>query len=105
LRVDAIVGASFAVLDEWCDGHEDEFIALANQAGTQLAARGSITAQQAASWTVLDGTPVLWRGEDPVDTAPIAVFVTAVTDIVRGAYPAPPDGLRWYFNLSGVRAI
>jgi hypothetical protein len=57
LRVDAIVGASFAVLDEWCDGHEDEFIALANQAGTQLAARGSITAQQAASWTVLDGTP------------------------------------------------
>jgi hypothetical protein len=106
LRVDAIIGASFAVLlDEWCDGHEDEFIALATRAARQLAARGAITAQQAAAWIVLDGTPVRWRGKDPVDTAPIAGFVGAMADIIRGVYPAPPDGLHWYFNPDGVRAI
>jgi hypothetical protein len=106
LRVDAIVGASFAVLlDEWCDGHQDEFIALAFQAAARLGARGQITAEQAAAWIVLDGTPVLWRGKDPVDTAPIADFVTAMAGIIRGVHPAPPDGLHWYFCPGGPRAI
>jgi hypothetical protein len=106
LRVDAIAGASFCVfLDRWCDGHEDEFIELATQAARQLAARGSITSRQAASWMVLDGRPVRWRGKDPVDTAPIVVFVRAMADIILGVYPAPPDGLHWYFDPSGVRAI
>jgi hypothetical protein len=108
LRVDAIVGASFAVLlDDWCDGgHEEEFIALAAQAGERLALRGRITAQQAADWIVLDGTPVIWRGQDSMDTTPITTFVHAMTGIIRGTYPDPPQGLHWYFGLPGdVRAI
>jgi hypothetical protein len=102
LSADAIVGASRAVpLDQWCDGHENEFIAFAAQAAQRLARRGSITAQQAADWIVLDGDPIIWRGQDTVDTEPIVIFVNAMTDIIRGVYPHPPEGLHWYFGHPG----
>jgi hypothetical protein len=94
LRVDAILGASQCIaLDEWCEGHEEEFIALVAEAARRLAGRGSITAQQAACWIVLDGQPIIWRGQSAVDTAPIVTFAHAMIDIVRGTYPQPPDGL------------
>ena len=37
LRVHAIVGADFAIpLDQWCDGHEEQFLALVSEAGRRL---------------------------------------------------------------------
>lgn len=61
LRVDAIVGANHCTaLDEWCDGHEEQFIALVAEAARRLAERGSITARQAARWNVVDDRPVIW---------------------------------------------
>lgn len=66
LRVDAIVGASHAIpLEQWCDGHEDGFIALAARAANRLGGRGSITAQQAA-WVDRPGRrsgPLTWPGQ------------------------------------------
>jgi hypothetical protein len=107
LRVHAIVGASFAIpLDQWCDGHQDEFLALVAEAGRRLAGRGSVTAQQAAAWIVLDGTPVLWRGQDQVDTGPVVAFAEALAAIIRGTYPQAPPGRQWYFGHPGeVRTI
>ena len=107
LRADAIMGANHAVLlDQWCDGHEDEFIALAAQAAKRLGGHGSITAQQAARWIVLDGDPVIWRGQDSVDTGPIVTFARAMIDIIRGVYPQPPEGRHWYFGHPGdVRTL
>jgi hypothetical protein len=107
LRVDAVVGADFAVvLDDWCDGHEDEYIALTAQAAQRLAGRGGITAQQAARWIVLDSDPVIWRGQDSVDAGSIVTFASAMIDIIRGVYPQPPEGQHWYFGHPGdVRAI
>jgi hypothetical protein len=102
LRVDAILGASQCIaLDEWCEGHEEEFIALVAEAARRLAERASITAQQAVGWIVLDDQPIIWRGQSAVDTAPIVTFAHAMIDIIRGAYPQPPDGLHWYFGHSG----
>src|SRR5262245_22226650 len=75
LRVHAIVGADFGIpLDQWCDGHEEQFLALVTEAARRLAGRGTITAHQAAAWIVLDGAPILWRGQDAVDTDPIVTF-------------------------------
>jgi hypothetical protein len=106
LRVHAIAGASVAVpLGQWCTGHEDEFTAVAAEAARRLARRGSITAREAAGWAVLDGSPVLWRGEDPVATAPLPALVTTMTEIMHGAYPQPPDGLHWYLHPGGTHAI
>ena len=107
LRVHALVGADFGIpLDEWCDGHEEQFLALVTEAGRRLAGRGPITAQQAAAWIVLDGKPILWRGRDPVDTEPIVAFADAMAAIIRGACPQAPPGQWWFFGLPGeVRTI
>ncbi len=91
LRVHAIVGADFGIpLDQWCDGHEEQFLALVTEAARRLAERGTITAQQAAAWIVLDAAPILWRGQDAVDTDPIVTFAVALAAIIRGTYPAGP---------------
>ena len=107
LRVHAVVGADFAVpLDRWCDGHEEQFLALVAEAGRRLAERGAITAQQAAAWIVLDSTPVIWRGQDAVDTGPVVAFAQALAAIIRGTYPQAPPGHWWYFgHPGGVRTI
>jgi hypothetical protein len=102
LRVHSIIGADFAIpLDKWCDGHEDEFIALARAAAGRLAERGHVTAEQAAAWTVLDGAPVIWRGQDIMDTGPVITFAHALAAIIRGTYPPAPPGHRWYFGHPG----
>src|SRR5262249_51523067 len=78
LRVHAIVGANFAILlDEWCDGHEEEFLALVTEAARRLAERGTVTAQQAADWIVLDGKPIIWRGPAAVSIDAIVAFAEA----------------------------
>ena len=102
LRVHAIVGADHAVdLDDWCDGHQEEFLALVTRAARRLAGRRSITARQAAGWIVLDGHPIIWRGQDSVDTGPVVAFADAMTGIIRGTYPPPPEGRHWYFGHPG----
>jgi hypothetical protein len=107
LRVHAIAGADFAIpLDQMCDGHEEQFLALVAEAGRRLAGRGTITAHQAAAWIVLDGFPIIWRGQDAVDTDPIVVFAEALVAIIGGTYPQAPPGHQWYFGHPGeVRTI
>jgi hypothetical protein len=107
LRVQAIAGADLAIpLDQWCDGHEEQFLALVTEAGRRLAERGTITARQAAAWIVLDGTPIIWRGQDAVDTDPVVTFADALAAIIRGTYPQAPPGQQWYFGHPGeVQAI
>ncbi len=104
LRVHAVVGANFAVpFDQWCDGHEDESLALVAEAARRLAEQGPITAQQAAAWIVLDGMPIRWRGPDSVDIDSIVAFAQALAAIIRGAYPQAPPGQEWYFGVLGGR--
>lgn len=102
LRVDAILGADqFIALDEWCAGHEEQFVELVAEAARRLADRGRITSQQAADWIVLDDEPIIWRRQDVVEAAPIIAFAQALIEIIRGTYPPPPDGVRWYFGHPG----
>lgn len=103
----AVVGANLAVpLDQWCDGHEEQFLALVAEAGRRLAERGTITARQAAAWTVLDGTPVIWHGQDTVGTGPVVAVAEALAAIIRGTYPLALPGHWWYFGHPGeVRTI
>ena len=63
--------------------------------------RGTITAQQAAAWIVLDGAAILWRGQDAVDTDPIVTFADALAAIIRGTYPQAPPCHWWYFGRPG----
>jgi hypothetical protein len=55
---------------------------------------------------VLDGTPVLWRGQDHVDTGPVVAFAEALAAIIRGTYPQAPPGRQGHFGHPGeVRTI
>lgn len=88
LRVHAIVGADFAIpLDEWCDGQEEQFLGLVADASRRLARRGRVTAQEAAEWIVLDGKPIIWRGEEAVDIGSIVALADALAAIIGGTYP------------------
>ncbi len=107
LRLHAVAGASLAVpLGEWCDGHEEEFLALLIEAGQRLAARGRVTAAEAVTWTVLDGTPVIWRGHDAIATGPAVAVADALAAVIRGTHPQAPPGQEWYFgHPGGARTI
>jgi hypothetical protein len=107
LRVHAIVGADFALpLDQWCDGHEEQFLGLVAEAAGRLARRGTFTAQQAAERIVFEGKPIIWRGQEAVDIGSIVTFADALAAIIRGTYPQAPPGHRWYFGVpGGVRTI
>ena len=99
LRVHAVLGANqYVPLGEWCDGHEEEFLAIVAEAARRLAARGRITAGEAAAWTVCDGLPVIWRGQEFEETAPVVAFAETLEAIVLGEYPEPPAGYRWFFG-------
>ena len=99
LRVHAVLGANqYVPLGEWCDGHEEEFLAIVAEAARRLAARGRITAGEAAVWTVCSGQMIIWRGKEFEETAPVVAFAEILEAIVRGEYPEPPARYRWFFG-------
>jgi len=106
LRVHALLGANqYVPLGEWCDGHEEEFLAVLSEAARRLAARGRITAGEAAAWIVCDGQPIIWRSREAEETAPVVAFAEALDAIVHGEYPDPPPGYCWYFGGPEVSVI
>ena len=56
---------------------------------------------QAAAWIVLDGTPVIWRGQDRVDTGPVVALAEALAAVIRGTYPRAPPGRQGHFGYPG----
>jgi hypothetical protein len=106
LRLGAVLGANHYVpFGEWCDGHEQEFLAILAEAARRLADRGQITAEDAARWTVLSNHPIIWRGQEFEDTGPVVAFAAVLTEIIHGKYPKPPPGQRWYFGHPEVSVI
>ena len=106
LRVHAILGADqYVPLGKWCDEHEEEFLAVLAEAARRLAARGRITAEEAAAWVVCDGQPIIWRGAEAEETVPAVALARILDEIVRGKYPEPPTGYRWYFGGREVSMI
>jgi hypothetical protein len=85
-------------LDEWADGHEEEFIDLVAKAKERLIARGTVTPEEAAEWFVMPDLPIHWRGKTPITTESAVEFADAMIQIVRGTYPAAPAGHNWYFG-------
>jgi hypothetical protein len=106
LRVHAVLGANqYVPLDEWCDGHEEEFLAVLAEAARRLATRDRVTAEEAAAWIVIDGLPIIWRGGEAEETAPAVALAGIFDAIVHGRYPEPPPGYRWFFGGPEVSVI
>jgi hypothetical protein len=104
LRVHATVGDLAFDLDLGLTGAERvELAGLLVEAADQLLARGVLTTDEAADWTVLDDQPVIFRGRDPVDTGPFAELGYALAQLIRGTLPAPPPGSWWFYGAPGGR--
>ncbi|MFD9893143.1 hypothetical protein ACFWY9_27680 [Amycolatopsis sp. NPDC059027] len=102
LRIHAIVGAEHGLpLDEWADGHENEFISLIEKACERLAARMAVTAEEASGRRLLDGRTVIWRGHEQLSTTPIITLGEALVKIIQRKYPPAPAGHWWYFGVHG----
>ena len=98
-RVHAVVGADFALpLDEWVEGHEDEFIALVEAACADLAPRSVITAAEVAEWRVLDDSTVIWRRQDHLDVRQVIALAEALVAIIRGTHPPAPTCRTWFLG-------
>lgn len=55
---------------------------------------------------MLDGEPIIRRGDDVLLTAPVVTFGKALVTIGQGNYPAAPPGHQGYFGWPGdVRTI
>jgi hypothetical protein len=108
LRVQAVVGSSFALdLDlEVDDAQREQILGYVLEACRRLRRRGTVTATEAYRWNVMPDEPVIWRGADAVDTAPIADLGEAIIALIRGTLPAPPPGTWWFFGVDdGPRTI
>jgi hypothetical protein len=104
LRAAATIQDLGLALDSWTDAAERrEFAALLEEAADQLGSRGAVTAEEAAAWIVLDDLPVMFRGDQPVDTKPVAELGRALAALLRGPLYPPPPGMWWYYGWPGGR--
>ncbi|GLZ01194.1 hypothetical protein [Actinoplanes sp. NBRC 103695] len=92
-------------LDGWSDEVErQEFATLLEEATDQFGAREPVTAGEAAGWIVLDDLPVIFRGDQPMDTKPVAELARALADLLRGQLGPPPPGTWWFYGSPGGRS-
>lgn len=98
LRVHAAVSDLYFDLDLGLTADAREELArLLDEAAARLLDRRVVTAEEAAGWKVL------FRGREPVDTAPIAELADALADLIRGTLPPSPPGTWWYYGEPGGR--
>jgi hypothetical protein len=86
---------------EWQGEQVDRLAGWIAEASRRLAARGAVTAAEAAAWQVDGDATVVWRGAAAVDTGPIVQLGRATVALVRGTLPPPPPGHRWFYGDPG----
>ncbi|MFF1819426.1 hypothetical protein ACFVWG_19160 [Kribbella sp. NPDC058245] len=99
LRQQAVVGDVQFDLELGLDDDEREELArLFDEAAELVRERGVFTADEADAWPILDGFPVIFRGEEPRQTGPAAELGHALAQLIRGTLPVPPQGTVWYYG-------
>jgi hypothetical protein len=61
------------------------------------------TVREASAWLVLDDLTVIFRGEEPENTAPAAELAEALASLIRGTLPAAPRNTWWFYGSPGGR--
>jgi hypothetical protein len=107
LRVLAVVSDLGFVIDmNWPTDGVDLLITLIAEANRRLAARGTITAVEVATWNVLDGDTIDLRGAQVVDLAPVVELGQAMIQLVQGTLPPAPGGTWWLYGFAaGPRMV
>jgi hypothetical protein len=114
LRVHATVGADLHLaLDQLstspapASACRQQFLELLtdvlNEAATRLRRLKTITAAEAATWQTTPGQTVIWRGATERPTQPIAELAGAMTALIDGTLPRPPEHTWWLYGHPGGR--
>jgi mannose-6-phosphate isomerase-like protein (cupin superfamily) len=102
-RVHAVISDfGLPIPDVWSDHQRDVTSRTVCQ---RLAARGTVTAEEAEAWAILDGTGVWTRGEPTVDVAPLVALGEALIALLEGTLPPPPEGTSWIYGSPGGRLL
>jgi hypothetical protein len=105
MRVNAVVGSSFAVLLDPLDADQRSGLsAWLREACSRLTARGGVSAAEVAGWDVLDGESIHLRGAGHVAAGPVAELGEALAQLLAGTLPPAPEGQHWYFGTPSGRS-
>ena len=85
------------------DAQREQLAQLIEGAADALLSRQTVTPEEAAGWRVLDDLPVIFRGNEPQDTRPVAELGWALAALIRGSLPAPPAQTLWFYGAPGGR--
>jgi hypothetical protein len=97
-RVAACVPDLGLSLDAVSSTHVATFISLARQACDKLSARGRISSEEVASWTILKDLKIHPRGAEEIEAGPVVHLGWAIIELATGTLPPPPDGTIWLYG-------
>lgn len=101
-RFNAVVSDCGLFLDDnWSAEQIRTFTELAAEACEALSKRLEITADEIASWPMVDDLSVFPRGLPSVDTASVIRLGRAIIELVNETLPEPPPGTWWFFGTAG----
>jgi len=106
-RVDTVVSDLGLYLDPgWTHDQRRVVRTLIDQACEELEKSKAISAEEAASWKILDGRGVFSRGAAQILTAPAVELGRAIGLLLEGALPEAPLGSWWFYGgENGVSTI
>lgn len=104
LRVLAVVSdLGFLVELSWPVDGVDLLRSLLMEVSRRLTARGTLSADEVATWDVLDGDTIGLRNAAIVDLAPVVELTQATIQLLEGTLPQAPPGTCWMYGLEGGR--
>ena len=104
-RVNAIVSEYGLHLDEkWSEDQVQIIVHLVEEACGELRGRATISAEEMAGWSILDGRGVFPRGHTEFPTAPIVELGHAIRELLVGALLPSPEGTWWFYGAPTGRS-
>jgi hypothetical protein len=76
---------------------------LLTEVSRRLAARRMLSADEVATWDVLDGNTIELRNAQVVDLTPVVELTQATIQLLEGALPQAPNGTWWLYGFEGGR--
>jgi hypothetical protein len=100
----AITEFGLTLEEKWSSEKRQLFTKLAESACRKLATTKSISAEEIASWPLVDDLRIFPRTTDEIPTAPIIELGHALIALVSGNLPRPPKGEAWFYGLPTGRS-
>lgn len=86
--------------DTWSSGQIEVISDLLTEACESLEGREFVSADDMATWDILEGRGVAARGDIHFPTAPVVELGKAIRALLNGGLQAAPDGTWWLYGTT-----